>query len=638
MIAALLDYEQGGNDGAAFGRLLEFGASRISRWASVNGNLLAQIVDRQSPTWAPGRSPSGHLVLFNGQLHNRTALTTELGSTPDASDAALYALAVDRWGDAADERVIGHYCAISLDPDRTGLRLSRSPFLAPPLHFRHDTGSGRRRAIAASIPRPLFWQCDTPRKVNLDLLARSTLIDFSDRFAGWYEGCGRMPLGCAITLTASGFSEIWRYDLFSRPRQRLASDQDYVDTANALLDEGVAAALAGSRRPGMLLSGGLDSSQVALSALRHLPETQDLPTFTYGTEAQWTGAVPTGRYASEFPAVAALAAAYPRLRPEFFTHKGQDFRHGMRDVLAAMDCGAPSLGLVWRYHDLYERARARGCDVLLTGDWGNMTFSNAAPWAPVEFFRRGHWLRLWQVLRHNPADPRPMWRRFLARVVMPQLPRSLWRRAYRWSHGVAPEGLRRSGLSPDWAAQHHLIEQARNAGLDIERVQFATKRQFWQRLMDEDGQDHEQVLQGLQQLHGVSLRDPTAYRPLVEFCYGVPTEQFTRGPMNRFLARRMGAGRLPDALRLNRDLGLHNGDWPLRIDRARSDLIAELDRMAGDADISAMFDLPGLRRSLETFAPDGAGVDSDAMLFVSALPLVIAAGRFIAYAKGRNDI
>ncbi len=649
MIAALLDTAEVNKDGTGFARLLEYGAGRTCRWTPVGGHLLAQIGGESGcGEWAPGRAPSGRLALFNGQLHNGAALAAELGvaraegSNPDPAargDAFLYALALDRWGDAADERVIGHYCAIALEPDWASLRLSRSPFLAPPLHFRHDARDADdpgRRAIAASIPRPLFWRSDRTRKVNLDRLARSTLIDFTDRFAGWYEGCGRVPLGCAITLTPSRFTEIWRYDLFSRPQRRLARDQDYVDAANALLDEGVAAVLAGSRRPGVLLSGGLDSSQVALSALRHLPETQDLPTFTYGPEAQWTGAPPAGRYASEFPAVARLAAAYPRLRPEFFTHDGQDFRHGMRDLLAAMDCGAPALGLAWGYHDLCERARAGGCDVLLTGDWGNMTFSNDAPWAAVEFFRRGRWLRLWQVLRHQPADQRPMWRRFLARVIMPQLPRGLWHRAWRWWHGAAPEGLRRSGLSPEWAARHRLVERARSAGWDVERPQFTSRRQFWQRLMTEDGQDHEQVLQGMQQLYGIPLRDPTAYRPLVEFCYGVPTGQFTRGPMNRFLARRMAAERLPDALRLNRDLGLHHGDWPLRVDRAREELIAELDRMAADDDISAMFDLPGLRRSLVDFSP--ASGDGDAMLYQSALPLVIAAGRFIAYAKGRNDI
>ena len=638
MIAALLQPQGSIGDGAAFARSLEFGGGAGSHWLALPRALLAQLGERrpgQRASWSPGRAPSGRLTLFNGQLDNRAILAAEFGVVPP-DDGTLYALALDRWGEAADERVIGQYCAIALAPDGTSLRLSRSPLVAPPLHFRHEAGNGGARAIAASIPRPLFWQSETSRRINLDRLARSTLVDFTDRFAGWYEGCGRVPLGSALILTPSGFTESWRYDLFSRPRQRLARDEDYVETANALLDEGVAAALTGYSRPGILLSGGLDSSQVALSALRQLPPEQHLPAFTYGPEAEWTGAAPPGRYANEFPAVAKLAAAYPRIRPEYCTNAGQDFRHRLRDLLAAMDCGPPALGLAWAHHDLYERARAQGCDILLTGDMGNFTFSNAAPWAPVEYFRSLRWLALWQVLRHYPADRRPMWRRFLARVIMPQLPRPLWRLAYRWRHGALPEALSRAGLSPEWARKHRLSERARDAGLDLERLQFPSRRSFWQRLMTEDGQDHEQMIQGMQQLYGIAMRDPTAYRPLVEFCYGVPTDQFTRGPMNRFLARRMAEGRLPDELRLNRDVGLHYADWPLRVDRARAELIEELDRMAADEDIAAMFDLAGLRRSLVEFAVPDSGDGSTALL--TALPLTIAAGRFIAYVKGRNDI
>src|SRR5579863_7459966 len=201
MIAALLDLEAIGShsasgDVAGFARLLEFGRG-LSRSVSIDGHLLAQI--ERSPSngthrpWAPGRAPSGRLALFNGEFHNRAAIAAELGApelnaklpgdapVDDASlVATLYALALDRWGDSADEHVIGHYCAIVLAPDRASLRLSRSPLVAPPLHFRCDAEHGRQRALVASIPRPLFWQCDTTRRVNLDRLGRSRLVDYTD--------------------------------------------------------------------------------------------------------------------------------------------------------------------------------------------------------------------------------------------------------------------------------------------------------------------------------------------------------------------------------------------------------------------------------------------------------------------------
>ncbi|MDE2302813.1 MAG: hypothetical protein KGK11_09665 [Sphingomonadales bacterium] len=631
MIAALVDHAIAASDAAAFAATLEFGPDASARFAREGAAVLAQLHRRDSAGWTPGRAPSGHVVVLSGQLHNREALARELGCR-GRDDAAVYAHALARWGTAVDERAIGHYAAIALLPDRAGLRLARSPFIAPPLHFCSDGA----RLVAGSSPRPLFWRREAPRRVALRQLARSRLIDFTDRFAGWYEGCHRLPLGAAVELRAGDWTEVWRYDLFARPRQRLAHDEDYVEAARALLDEGVAAALDGSRRPGVFLSGGLDSSLIAAAALRALPPECELPAFTAGPAPEWRGTVPEGRYAREFDAVAGFAALEPRLRPHAVFPDGHDFRHGMRELIAAMDCAPPALAGAWMQHGLFAAARAQQCDVVLWGDWGNFSISSAAPWAPVELFLRGQWLALARLLRHEPGDSRPMARRFLARVVLPLLPRRVWARVWQWRHGAPPDAARDAGLSRQWVAAQGLVEQARGGGSDPERHRARSRRELWSRLLAEDGQGHEQLLLGMEQLYGVTLRDPCGYRPLVEFCWGVPTRQFTRGPLNRLLARRMGIGRIPEAIRLNRATGFPHPDWHARIGSARLDLIAELDRMAADPDIAMLLDLPGLRQRLVDFPAEADHEDRGA--YLCALPLAISAGRFLAYASGRNDI
>ena len=156
--------------------------------------------------------------------------------------------------------------------------------------------------------------------------------------------------------------------------------------------------------------------------------------------------------------------------------------------------------------------------------------------------------------------------------------------------------------------------------------------------MAEDGQDREQYAQGMELLYGIPLRDPAAYRPLVEFCHGLPTGIFRRDGTDRWLAREMARGRMPEEQRLRRDIGLHHVDWHRRIARARPQLLDELERMAGDADIAAMLDLPRLRTLLMEF-PDAADASLETALpYVTALPIGLAAGRFIAWSKVRNDI
>ncbi len=606
-------------------------AKKLFQFAK-GGTVLGQLAN--GVTWRPGRSASGRLVLVNGQIHNRRELAAQLGGDRD-DPAGLYADALDRWGAAADEHVIGHYCAIALEPDGAALRCARSPFEAPPLVFRHHRGG----AIAASLARPLFWRDPEPRQVNLDRLGRSLLVDFSDCYAGHFLGCHRIPQGAAIMLDKSGWREIWRYDLFSRPEIRFARATDYVEAGLALLDEAVDRSIDGARRPGILLSGGLDSASVAASALRQVAPDTRVHGFVHGPAEDWQPIKPNpGNYNSEFTPVAAFAAMHPELAVERFHNEGLDFRHRQRELLQAMDCGTPSVGLCWAHHAIHERAQALGCDVLLSPNWGNETFSNAAPWAFPEWLARGRWGMLTRALNTRQGDPRPLWRKFLALAVLPWLPDPAWRRIQRRVHGSPPDSLAGSGLSPAWVRDHAMLDRKRATGFEPGRVQFRSKRQFWDWIMAEDGQDREAYNQGMEVLYGVSLRDPAAYRPLVEFCFGLPTEVFRRDREDRWLAREMARGRLPEAQRLCRDTGAHNPDWHARQLPGAAAVADELERMASDPDIAALIDLPRMQ-ALARALPGLDPADHAARLpYVTALPIAIAAGRFIAWSKGRNDI
>ncbi len=569
-------------------------------------------------------------MLFAGQLHNRREIASELG-TIDCHSADVYATALEHWGDQADERCIGHYAAIAVFPDGQALRISRSPFQAMPLHFRHD-GSV---ASAMPLPRALFWREQGRPEPDLERAAQTLLNDHSDWHRSWYRGAHRVPLGCAIELAPGGWREVWRYDLFSRPTVRFKRPEDYVEAAVALLDQGVAAALDNSRKPAVLLSGGLDSGLVAASTLR-LRQEAALHAYTFGPEDDWSQNAPSGTFLSDFPAVRQFAAANPRVVLTCETNPGRDLRYRQRDLLEAMEAAPSMLGLAWVEQALFESARDDGCDVMLCGTWGNHTFSSKAPWAYSEFLRRSRWGELRAALRSRQGDPRPIWHRFAALAVLPQLPRPLWQALHYLRARAAGSP---TAVSPHWPGLAEALERSRKAGFDFERLQFASQRAHWRSLMSEDGQEQDLYAHGMELLHGLPKRDPTAYRPLVEFCYGCPTDIFMRGGEDRWLAREMGRGRLPEAQRTDRGYGQQYVDWQPRLARARGDLLAEIDLMWNDADIAAVVDLPRIKRLLEDLPELHSHYDPQVALpYQTVLPLGLAAGRFIAWAKGRNDL
>jgi len=133
------------------------------------------------------------------------------------------------------------------------------------------------------------------------------------------------------------------------------------------------------------------------------------------------------------------------------------------------------------------------------------------------------------------------------------------------------------------------------------------------------------------------IRDPLAYRPLVEFCWALPTRMFMRNGQMRWLAKEMARGIMPEEQRANRLNGRWDADWHLRIGRRRKDLLAELDRLAGDERFARMLDIPRLRASLEDW-PDRTETDFRRYSAREyAVPRAVLTARFVNYVEGRNQ-
>jgi asparagine synthase (glutamine-hydrolysing) len=145
------------------------------------------------------------------------------------------------------------------------------------------------------------------------------------------------------------------------------------------------------------------------------------------------------------------------------------------------------------------------------------------------------------------------------------------------------------------------------------------------------------VYQGFEQLYGIAIRDPTAYRPFVEFCLGLPTRMFMRDGQLRWLARQMAKGIMPEQQRTNQRYGWWDADWHLRIGRRRLELLGELDRLEQDKRLGRMFDVPRLRAALESW-PEQTETDPEKCFGAQiAVPSALLAARFIDYVEGRND-
>lgn len=581
--------------------------------------------------WRAQRTAQGAYVMFAGHIDNREEVQQALGRAY-ADDAALYAAAYDAWGGAADLRLIGQFASIMVLPEAKGLRLCRSPLRAPPLHYYRDAD----RIIAGSTARVVFATGEVPQEVDEQKIADSLFLNYCEAERGWFKGVGRLPTGTRCVITADAVHSTRYYNLLALPDVRFRSDDDYVEAANALFTQATQAALSGRVRPAVSLSGGYDSQAVAAFAMAARPD-QPLLGLTGVPEPEWDGRVSARRFGDERPHVTALAAMYPQLATEWVDAAGLSFDH-QAQAMFLLSGTAPrnAMNLHW-IHALHARAKQRGCDVLLTGALGNATFSFAGDGMVADLFRKGRLVKAVQeVWASGPAAAFP--RSFVSQAIMPNLPRRVWMAVHRVVHGKSDDPFKTwCPMHPDWAVEMRVAERAADMGYDQHYQPFTSTREWRAQVLGNAMNEGGDIEQAFELLHGMPVRDPTAYRPLVEFCTAIPDDQYQRKGKRRWLAKRMLQGKVPDMVLRETRRGLQAADWHLRIGREREQLIGEIDRLAGDAVMAKRLDLPSLKAALEDWPKETPLTSETTSRIMLAVSRGLTTARFIRFVEGRND-
>lgn len=625
-------------DADRLGRSLASGLDRVAGNYGRDGAAFAQLLRhgdvRRARGWQPARAEN-RIILFAGHLDNAADIARDLAVKPPASDddsalAAFYGRALHEFGAHTDRRLIGEYAAAVIDLETRAVRLVRSPLRAPPLHYCHSDD----RVIASNVVRALF-AAGVTRKLDHAKLADMALFNASNEARGWYEGIDRVALGTMVTL-ADGRKTVERYyDLGDlRPLARM-DRTEMIETARDLFYQGTRAALAGSARPAVMLSGGLDSTLVAASAAAVMPGQAPIDTYTFCAASDWSGHSRPGTYGDERPRVEAFCRRNPRLRPHFH---GDTKRHFDDDLTAMFHAiGAAPQGLVnlGAYHGMWRDARADGCDRVLLGEFGNMTVSDDGSWAYADLLTRLRWRELLDALRQAPPDGRSLPRRFAALALMPFLPDRLWH----WQRKVRGVGnlyIDASPLKASYAAKSGALARSAAAGLPNPRFPLRDRLAMIREVHDNAWGEFSDVYHGFEQIYGLEQRDPTAYRPLFEFCAGLPAEMVLHGGQNRYLARELLKGHMDEGDRLSPLKGSHNADWHERMAPRRADIRRELDQLSADPAMAAMFDFDRLIGALDDWKDLPDMTPAQAFTCSAAVPRALLFARFIRHVDGRN--
>jgi len=588
--------------------------------------------DRRPQRVAAGGGGST-LLVADARLDNREELCEALGiAAADGramSDPAIMLNALERWDEAAIERLQGDFAFAFWDSRRQRLLLARDFMGQHPLHYaRRDTFFA-----FASMPKGLHALPEIPAAPDREAVAGFLALIPEDGSETFFRGIEKVRAGEMVTVTRDGLNRArwWRPSLKPLGLKR---PDDYAEALREHFDRAVAARLRGAG-PAVAahLSGGLDSSAVAATAARlTAADGGRVTAFTGAPREGYDSSEVKNAFCDESPHAAEVAAMYPNMEHVIVRNGGSPFADLDRYFFVYE---RPVLNLcnsVWM-HRIMEVARDRGLRVLLSGARGNMSFSYDGMPLLTQLLSSG---RLGRLARESLALVRNGTRvgTVAAQTLGPFVPVPLWQAIARL-RGKGRKLTDYTAISPDAADSLRIAERAAERGLDLSyrprRDPLETR--LWALRRVDTGNYNKGHLAGW----GIDVRDPTADRRLVEFCLTVPPDQYLRGGIRRALARTAFADRLPAAIVNERLKGYQAPDWHEGLAAARDELGGELGRIAACEEAGTTIDHAMMRGLAETMPSGGWHKPATTEKYRLSLLRGVSAGHFIRKAAGSNQ-
>src|SRR5207237_564781 len=213
----------------------------------------------------------------------------------------------------------------------------------------------------------------------------------------------------------------------------------------------------------------------------------------------------------------------------------------------------------------------RQLKVLLSASIGNLTISYHGLALIPELVRSGRLLdlsrQIGMLVRHGGFR----WRGAAAAAIAPFLPASLWHWISRRFRHTDLDPLAWTAIRPDRLGETQQMARTLQRDLSYHPARDGFTERVGLLFRIDSGNFRKGMLAGW----GLDHRDPMADRRLIEFCLSLPADQFLRHGIQRSLARRALADRVPQEVLEATSRGLQAIDWHESLTRSRGRLSDE---------------------------------------------------------------
>ena len=508
---------------------------------------------------------TGLALTADARLDDRESLCDALGvphpDRTDVTDDELILRAYACWGRACPTHLLGDYAFAVWDAKQRVLFCARDHAGARPFYYAQTP---RGLVFASAVEAVLAAPGVSGELDEATVAAHLTRVALITTTHTFFKAVRKLPPGHTLTIEGgeARLERHWRPE--HAPAARAASDDAYAEEFLNLYARAVTDRLRGPDPMGAHLSGGLDSSSIAVLAARELRRQGRSPPLAFSWLPTLGDHPPSESHAAEYNAIAAVCA-----------QEGiQVFHRALSpgDVVATLrrDGACPGVHVHPNEVVVQRCAAEQGVRVLLSGWGGDEGASFNGRGHHAHLLLTGRWLRL--LTEGRACEVNPL--KFLASVALPLV------------HPRLPGILRRLRRGDGLRERRWLIDPAfaRHVKPAPERIPRQVGVRDMQLWLLQAGHLSQRIegWTASGAAHGIEYRYPLLDRRLLEFALGLPPEQFRRGRWSRWLMRHALRSVLPPELCWN----------PSKTDPARYESLIESFAEA----------LPVIRRTLATRA------------------------------------
>ncbi|HEX5444154.1 MAG TPA: asparagine synthase (glutamine-hydrolyzing) [Pirellulales bacterium] len=479
------------------------------------------ILDLSDAAHQPMRdTASGAVLCYNGEVYNyqelRRRLVDEGCQFQSTGDTEVVLQACRAWGVPAAARLLDGMFAFAywdagarelwLVRDRTGIK--------PLYYYRTDA-----RLLFASEIKALLGEV-TPELDETSLLGLLLGIPGSDPHT-LFHGIESLAAGHALKIDTHGSIRCQEYyslaegvDVVRYRELERTPDAHVVSSVEKLLHRSVTLHLASDATVGVLCSGGLDSSLIALLSRTHLPELQ-------AYHANVAGRFSELAWAEQVANHSGLPLHVAHLTPE-------NYLRDLPRVTYANECPVAFHPNTVPFYQVCRLSAEQGVKVLMTGEGADELFGGYAT------FRANHRRRRWRAWLERWTTRLPGVGRRAQRLAQRMADAMGSADARSWPAALATRG---QSLA--------IIERARNAYAfltdPVEREfqvdLFSYLHGYLQTILWRNDRMGMAV--------GLENRVPYLENELIEYVLNLPRRFKLRGKTDKWALRRAADGRLP---------------------------------------------------------------------------------------------